>query len=64
MAGHSATVPVTRLAPDAAESLVSTEMAWLVSHAPVEVSFAALGAPTIVGGSVAEAFLFAASVML
>ena len=39
----------TRLAPDAAESLVSTLMAWLVSQGPVEVSGWAVGLPTTVG---------------
>ena len=45
---QSFTLPATKVAPVPGESFVRGEIVWLVSYAPVEVSFVAVG----VGGTV------------
>jgi hypothetical protein len=49
---HNFTVLATKVAGVVAESLVKGEMVWLVSNAPVEVSFSATGGAGMTGVSV------------
>lgn len=49
---HNFTLLATSVAGDVAKSFVSTEMSWLVSKAPLEVSFTAIGGAGTTGVNV------------
>ena len=49
---HNLTEVGTNVAPDPAESFVNGEIVWLVSYAPVEVSFVAVGTGGTIGVNV------------
>ena len=53
---HSLTVDATRVAGAVTASFVNTEIVWLTSYAPVDVSFTATGATGTTGVKVDVAF--------